>query len=90
MHGVNNIKLFLRCFKIPLSEMRRSWFTQNSSYFPLLYYEKKMCCWYNAGNGRKRAADVPNIKTKSGIYFKVTHNLYNKITAVFKFNVERG
>jgi hypothetical protein len=84
MHEVNYIKLFLRYFKIPLSEMRCSWFTQNSSYFALLYYEKKMCCWYNnAGNGRKLTADVLNIKTKSGIYFKRTHNLYNKITAVF-------
>jgi hypothetical protein len=69
--------------------MRRSWFTQNSSYLALLYYEK-MFCWYNADNGRKRAADVPNLKTKSGIYFKVTHKLYNKITAVFKFNMENG
>ena len=41
MHGVYNIKLFLLCFKIPLSEMRRSWFKQNSSYLSLLYYEKK-------------------------------------------------
>jgi len=43
-------------------------------------------CWYNTGNGRKRAADVSNIKTKSGIYFKVKQILYNKITAVF-FNL---
>jgi len=55
---------------------------KNSSYFALLYYEKKMFCWYNAGNGKRSAADVPNIKTKSGIYFKVTQTLYNKITAV--------
>jgi len=41
MHEVNYIKLFLRYFKIPLSEMRCSWFIQNSSYFALIYYEKK-------------------------------------------------
>lgn len=85
MNAVTNIKLFLRRFKILLSEMRRSWVTQNSSYFALLYYEKKICCWYNAGNGRKRAADAPNIKTKSGIYFKVTHNLYKKKYCSFLF-----
>lgn len=50
------------------------------------FITKKNTCWFNAGNGWKRAADVPNNKTKSGIYFKVKHILYNKITAVF-FNL---